>query len=111
MTIYVLREEMYNECAWENGACDLKGVYDSKEKALQALKFYLQNELDSNEELVTEYGRNVDECIEDIRINDDFDFGSYVDVYENKQKLDNGCNCSRFVIEYSVLNKGGLVNE
>lgn len=26
--VYVLTLEMYNEWAWENGACDVIGVYD-----------------------------------------------------------------------------------
>lgn len=98
MELYVLRIDNYNEWSWENGACNLMGVYDTKEKALTDLLKYINIDMDE--------GRYLDYTTQDWcdYKNDNERENFYIDIYENKNDYDNGRNMGTYVIEKKILN-------
>lgn len=106
--IYIVREDMYGEWAWECGACELLGASESKNTAIQIFKRAILNEASINDgdnifdmdDLV--YGENINNYIEEYikEISDKLNNGSvYLDIYISKHDYDNGNNSGTLVIE------------
>lgn len=103
MELYVLRLDNYKEWAWENGACDLLGVFDCKERAFNELQRYLS--IDKNEDRIVDF--NKEDWNEYINSNNRINF--YVDVYESEYNKEQGDNLGTYVIEKKILNERGLL--
>lgn len=97
MEVYVLYLEMYHEWACENGACDLIGVYSSKEKVLDRLKDLLHGEQD-NGYIIGIYDKTIDDYINGIKENGSISTPIYIDIYQNLQSYDSGFNEGCYVI-------------
>lgn len=105
MELYVLRIDYYNEWAIDCGACDLVGVYDTKEEAcLQLTKmldndkkdgYYIENAEATAKELYDWYKQEAGNNF-------------YVDVYENESDYDKGKNNATYVITKKLLNDTGV---
>ena len=101
--VFILREDMYHEWSWENGATNLIFVSHNVYEVVNKLREYLQMELleDENRILENIYGKtDIDEIITDTI--DMFCKNAQsvgVDVYTNKDNHDNGVNFGTFVIE------------
>lgn len=106
--IYIVREDMYGEWAWECGACELLGASENKNTAIQIFKKAILNEASINDGdnlfdmdgLV--YGRNISGYIEEYtkEIDKELDNNSvYLDIYVSGNDYDNGDNSGTLVIE------------
>lgn len=102
MELYVLRIDNYKEWAWENGACDLIGVYDTKEQAFAELQKYIH--IDINEDRYLEF----DEKDMDDYKNNETRVNFYVDIYESEYDKEQGNNLGTYVIEKKLLNDSGV---
>lgn len=101
MELYVLRIDNYGEWAWEKGACNLIGVFDTKEQAVEEITKCINNEIKD--------GRYVDFLWEDLEAyknNNENNF--YAEIYEDKNDYDNGHNMGTFVIKKKLLNDSGV---
>lgn len=102
MELYVLRLDMYHEWSIDCGACELIGVYDCKENAVEQLRKCLDNE--------SKDGRYLDYLREDV---DSFEKNNdnrlYIDVYEDQYDFNQGKNMGTFVIEKKILNESGTI--
>ena len=106
MEIYVLTLDMYYEWSIENGASDILGVFDCKEKATRELLKYIHAEIKD--------GRCFDDKIEDIKedidvYNNNDENSIYFNVYENSYDYDSGKNMGTFKIEKRILNNSGII--
>lgn len=102
MELYVLRLDMYHEWALDCGACELIGVYDSKENAVKELRKYLDAE--------SKDGRYLDFLWEDIDAYEkDNEKDLYIDIYEDQYDFNNGKNMGTFVIQKKILNESGVL--
>ena len=106
MELYVLRFDMYHDWSYENGACDLMGVYDSWLKALDELKKLLLVEQDVGRYLQLGHHNNVDEFINSMkeRVSDIDTTPCVVDVYKTEGSYLTGFNDGSYIIEKKVLN-------
>lgn len=102
MELYVLRIDNYGEWAWENGACNLIGVYDTKEQAFEELQKYM--DIDINEDRYLEF----DEKDMDDYKNNEVRVNFYVDIYESEYDKEQGNNLGTYVIEKKILNDSGV---
>lgn len=102
MELYVLRIDNYKEWAWENGACNLIGVYDTKEQAFEELQKYM--DIDINEDRYLEF----DEKDMDDYKNNEIRVNFYVDIYESEYDKEQGNNLGTYVIEKKILNDSGV---
>lgn len=102
MELYVLRIDNYKEWAWENGACNLLGVYDTKEQAFEELQKYMH--IDINEDRYLEF----DEKDMDDYKNNETRVNFYVDIYESEYDEEQGNNLGTYVIEKKLLNDSGV---
>lgn len=100
MELYVLYLEMYHEWANECGACDLIGVFDTKEQAVKELIKCINNEFKDGH--YVDYVDYVYDGLKAYKNNEENDF--YVDIYEDKIDFDNGHNMGTFVIKKKSLN-------
>ena len=97
MEVYVLYLEMYHEWACENGACDLIGVYSSKEKVLDRLKELLLEEQNEGH-VIGIYDSIMNKYLDGIKNNKDINSPIYIDIYQNLQSYDSGFNEGCYVI-------------
>lgn len=97
MEVYVLYLEMYHEWACENGACDLIGVYSSKEKVLDRLKELLLEEQNEGH-VIGIYDSTINKYLDGIKNNKDINSPIYIDIYQNLQSYDSGFNEGCYVI-------------
>lgn len=97
MEVYVLYLEMYQEWACENGACDLIGVYSSKEKVLDRLKELLHGEQD-NGYIIGIYDKTIDDYIDRIKESGTLSTPVYIGICQNLQSYDSGFNEGCYVI-------------
>ena len=97
MEVYVLYLEMYHEWACENGACDLIGVYSSKEKVLDRLKELLLEEQNEGH-VIGIYDSIINKYLDGIKNNKDINSPIYIDIYQNLQSYDSGFNEGCYVI-------------
>lgn len=103
MYVYVLRLEMYREWACENGACDLIGVYSSKETVLDKLKDLLLEEQNENH-VIGIHDSIINKYLDGIE-NDNKDINSpiYIDIYQNLESYNNGFNEGCYVLEKVMI--------
>jgi len=104
MELYVLRIDNYKEWAWENGACDLLGVYDTKEQVFEELDKYMSIDIKENRILDYDLEDKLNYKYDNKRIN------FYVDIYESEFDKEQGNNLGTYVIEKTILNKSGVLN-
>ena len=102
MELYVLRIDNYKEWAWENGACNLLGIYDTKEQAFKELDKYMS--IDIKEDRILDY--DFKDSAEYKNNNDRICF--YVDIYESEFDKEQGNNLGTYVIEKKILNESGV---
>lgn len=96
MEVYVLYLEMYHEWACENGACDLIGLYSSKEKVLDRLKELLLGE--EQEQHIVGMQDSITDYINGIKENGSISTPIYIDIYENLENYKNGVANGCYVI-------------
>lgn len=104
--VYVLYLEMYRDWAYENGACDMIGVYDDIDIALNRLYDLLKTEEYDNRILglyddVDTYISDLKKLSRDSRTHIDRYF---IDVYDSQEDYDNGFNLGTYVIESRIMN-------
>ena len=95
--MYLLREEMYNEWSWENGATDIICLSNNAE----TIEKELQERLDEykNRNYIIEFYRDDTTLLEQIkRIKGKGTSAVYIDIYENQEDYDNGRNMATFVV-------------
>lgn len=98
--VYVLREDMYHEWAWENGATNLIAVSDCIDTIINYLRTYLNMELSEDDERILDYPNAIIDDIITGAINDlENNHNVYIDVYIDEENYDNGRNHGAFVIE------------
>lgn len=100
--VYVLRQDLYNEWAWENGATNLICVSKDIDFIVEKLKKYCQYEIDSDidNRVLEEPHITLNKLIE--RIKTDLEKGSTIEkvsVYESLMDYENGKDNGVFVIE------------
>lgn len=100
--VYILREDMYHEWAWENGATNLISVSHNLDTILEDLKKYLIMEKEEDEERVIGYDiENQD--IDSIMQNVEFELSranvSSIAIYVNEEDYNNGKESGVLIIE------------
>lgn len=109
MEIYILRLDMYHEWAWENGSCDLIGVYTDIDKLLNKLEGLLTEE--ENQEHILDLDVNIETYIKFLhdRLScSNFD-KEYINIYDTQNDYDNGCDNGSYVIEKRLLNDSEVI--
>lgn len=100
-SIYVLRQDMYNEWAWENGATNLICVSYDIDIIVNKLKEYCKYEIDiDSNRIIDDPDMKLDMLIDLIK--GSLRNGSnneYVNVYVNLDDYNNGKESGTFVIE------------
>lgn len=104
--VYVLREDLYNEWAWENGASNLICICDSIEKIKQKLKEQLIQELEDDDDRILEFDDMKIGDMQNVRAMatyaiDDLICGKdeiHILVYENKEEYENGKNNAEIIV-------------
>ena len=104
--VYVLYLEKYRDWSYESGACDLIGVYDDVNIALDKLYDLLISEEYDDRILglydsVDIYIKDLKKIAQDSSVNAD---RYNVDVYETTEDYDNGFNSGTYVIESRIIN-------
>lgn len=102
--VYVLREDMYNEWSWENGATDIICL----SKNYKTIMNYVNDELDiqrGHDRIIEQYKDNIslEEQIKGLADNNDS--GVYIDIYENEEDYSNGKNMATLVVSYEKVEK------
>ena len=98
MDLYILRIDNYGEWAWENGACNIIGVYDNEEMAINELRKNLKMEVEQG--YIIDNNVSIDEAIQNISA----ETHKYIDIYCSKGGYDAGNNLGTYVIEKRKLN-------
>ena len=99
--IYVLRLDLYNEWAWENGATNLICISYNIDTIVDKLKKYCNYELEEdNRRIIDDIGADIDILIETKK---ELLLQGYncinISVYENEDDFDNGKDNGVFVVE------------
>lgn len=100
--VYVLREDMYNEWAWENGATNLISVSHNLDTILKDLRKYLIMEKEESEERILGCdieNQNVDSIMQNVEFELSRASVSSVDIYVNEEDYDNGKESGVLIIE------------
>ena len=99
--IYILRQDLYNEWAIENGATNLITATPNIKNLIEKLKKYCLYELEEDgERIIEDLDLKLDDIIE--RVKNNLERGSNLEkisIYENKRDYDNGIDNAVFVIE------------
>mgnify|MGYP001625081785 FL=1 len=98
--VYVLTLEMYNEWAWENGACDVIGVYDDLSILEKDLKAYLSSDIEAGYIL-----NNHDSIDELLDFNNEDNYYNGVDVYTSEENYQNGYNNGTYCVYKKYINE------
>ena len=99
--VYVLRRDLYNEWAWENGATNLICVSYSIDTIVDKLKKYCNYELEEdNRRIIDDIGADIDTLIETKKehLLQGHNCIS-VSIYKNEDDFDNGKDNGVFVVE------------
>lgn len=99
--IYVLRLDMYNEWAWENGASSLMCVSYDINTIIKELKKYLEYEKQEDEDrIIDDVDTDINTTIK--RVEERLIKGDSlisISIYENEYDFDNGKDNGVYVIE------------
>lgn len=112
--VYIVREDMYGEWAWECGSTTLLGVAKSVGNALEIFRKQLVNEARCGDDdwlfelndlvvLGKEVDDHISKYLDDIRDRVENET-IYLDIYTNELNYDNGENSGTIVIEKMELN-------
>lgn len=109
MELYVLRIDNYKEWAWENGACNLIGVYDNIDSVINELLKCLSDEVNYNEYIIGEH-KSLEDIKKDLDNYKTMNIGNsyYIDIFTTEYDYDNGNNMGTYVIEKKILNDSGV---
>ena len=111
--VYVLREDLYNEWAWENGASNLICICDNLKTLEQKLKEQLVKEVEESDERILEFsswkvgnmqsiGAMTKYAIDELYCGID---EIHILVYGNKEDYDNGKDNANIVISKVKIEK------
>ena len=111
--VYVLREDLYNEWAWENGASNLICICDNLKTLEQKLKEQLVKEVEESDERILEFsswkvgnmqsiGAMTKYAIDELYCGKN---EIHILVYENKEDYDNGKDNANIVISKVKIEK------
>ena len=95
--MYLLREDMYNEWSWENGATDIICLSNNAE----IIEKKLQEKLDEykSRDYIIEFYRDDTTLLEQIkRIKGKGTSAVYIDIYVDEYDYANGKNMATFVV-------------
>ena len=104
MELWTLRLEMYYDWAYDNGACDLIGIFEDVDMAIEVLEGCLKVEVE--EEHIIGNGEPINEIIELCKENPNH-FG--IPVYASIYAYDMGNEQGYYKIEKKILNDTGYV--
>lgn len=99
--MYLLREDMYHEWSWENGATDIVCLSNNAETIHNALNEIL-NEYKNRDCIIEQYRDDVD-LLKQIKNIKGTNCGVYIDIYEDENDYDNGKNMSTIVVSYEKV--------
>lgn len=100
--MYLLREDMYNEWSFENGATDIIMLSNNA----KTIEKELQERLDEykTKNYIIEFYRDDTTLLKQIeRIKDKGTSAVYIDIYENENDYDNGKNMATYVVSYHKI--------
>ena len=104
MEIWTLRLEMYHDWAYENGACDLIGVFEDVDMAIEVLEGCLNAEKEQGYVLGDDEG--VEQIMEYVKQQPNH---IHIPVYTCKYGYNNGNEQGCYVLEKKLLNDTGYV--
>lgn len=98
--VYILREDMYNEWAWENGATNLISVSHNLKTILEDLREHLRIEQEE-ERIIGEDLKNqdIDRIMKDVELELSKASETFVTIYVNEEDYDDGRESGILVIE------------
>lgn len=98
--IYVLREDMYNEWAWECGATNLVSVSYNLDTILKDLKRCLTIEKEESKERILGEdfeNQDIDTIVKNVDLKSSNSYS--INIYVDKEDYDNGKESGTLVIE------------
>lgn len=104
MELWTLRLEMYQDWAYENGACDLIGIFEDVDMAIEVLEGCLKAEEEQG--YILGNGEPISELIGLCKENPNH-FG--LPVYTSKYGYEMGREQGYYKIEKKILNDTGYV--
>ena len=97
--MYLLREDMYNEWSWENGATEIICLSNNINVIFNKLKDEIK-EHKNNDRIVEIYDyENDEDIINALKEKKDI----YIDIYEDSEDYDNGKNMATLTITYEEV--------
>ena len=97
--MYLLREDMYNEWSWENGATDIICLTNNYKTIMKHLGHILE-EYKKDNRTIEQYRDDISLEEQVKRLASNNDYGVCIDIYETEQDYDNGKNNATLVISY-----------
>lgn len=100
--VYILREDMYNEWAWENGATNLISVSYNLDTILEDMKKHLIMEKEEDKERIIGYdieNQDIDSIIQNVEFELSRGNISSIAIYVNEEDYDNGKESGVLIIE------------
>ena len=100
--VYILREDMYNEWAWENGATNLISVSHNLDTILKDLRKHLVMEKEEDKERILGddiENQDIDNIIQNVKFELSRASVSSVVIYVNEEDYDNGKESGVLIIE------------
>ena len=104
MELWTLRLEMYHDWAYENGACDLIGIFEDVDMAIEVLEGCLKVEVE--EEHIIGDGESVYSIIDYVKQEPNH---IHIPIYANKYGYEYGNEQGCYVLEKKILNDTGYV--
>lgn len=99
---YILREDMYHEWAWENGATNLISVSHNLDTILEDMKKHLIMEKEEDKERVIGYdieNQDIDNIMQNVEVELSRANVSSVAIYVNEEDYNNGKESGALIIE------------
>ena len=100
--MYLLREDMYNEWSWENGATDIICLSKNYKTIMEHLEQVLESYSKDNR-IIEQYKDNISLEEQVKRLANNNDSGVYIDIYENEEDFNNGKNMATLVVSYEKV--------
>ena len=100
--MYLLREDMFNECANENGYTDIICLSNNAKTIEKELQEILDDYKTRN--YIIEFYRDDETLLKQIeRIKDKGTSAVYIDIYETENDYDNGKNMATLVVSHHKI--------
>lgn len=104
--VYVLTLEMYNEWAWECGACTVIGVYDDLCILEKDLRNFLNADIESG--YILNNHATIDELFDWHNENS---YYNSIDVYTSEENYQNGYNNGTYSVHKKYINERGTIDK